>query len=277
MRAVLRLLVLPLLLMLGLTACATDTAPDQGSRDTVGTHGQAGQAGPAEVAQAPAEPGATRPATTDIITTGTATVRTDDPAAAAEDFADSFGERGGRVAEMETSSRNDRPEATVTARVPSDDYLTTVDGLADQGEVISQSTQSSDVGQEKVDLEARQRALQTSIDRLTGLMEGAESVEDLLAAEDTLTQRQAELDGLTAQLDHLRDQVAFSTLTVTFTTDEDGYQSPGVLERAWDAFVSSLEAVVIVFMGMLPWLVILALVAAVVVAVIRRRKGRPGK
>jgi len=275
--------VLGLFLMLGLSACATDsardssssTAGDQGSRGSAATYGEA------EVAQEPADAGAagdTVTSSADVITTGSATVRTDDPATAAGDFATRVSEQGGRVAETETSTRNDRPEATVTARVPSGDYRSTIDGLADQGEVIAQSTQSTDVGQEKVDLEARQRALQTSIDRLTELMDGAESVEDLLAAEDTLTQRQAELDGLTSQLDYLTDQVAFSTLTVTFTTDEAGYQSPGVLERAWDAFLSSLEAVVIVFMGMLPWLVILAIIAAVVVAVLRRRrKRRAGK
>lgn len=208
----------------------------------------------------------------DVITTGSATVQTQDPEIAAADFITLVRDRGGRIASSETSTWSEQLRATVTARVPADNYQTVVDSLADHGEVVAQSTQSTDVGQERVDLEARRAALQASIDRLTELMSTAGSVEDLLAAENTLTQRQADLDSLTAQLDYLADQVALSTLTVTFTVDDEGYRPPNAFERAWAAFVASVASVLIVSMAALPWLVILAVLIAVVFVLVRRRR-----
>lgn len=275
---IVRMVGLALVALLSLTACGTDSfvAPQQitgeyapAPADTADSLGVAGEAG-----EQRAQPGPEVEA--DVITTGDATVRTADPATAATDFAATVRERGGSIASSETSTRADQPRATVTARVPAADYQAVLDSLADRGEVVSQSTQATDVGRERVDLEARREALQASIDRLTELMSEAGTVEDLLRAEETLTQRQADLDALTGQLDWLADQVALSTLTVTFTVDDDGYRPPNVFARAWAAFVTSLETIVIVVVGLLPWLVILALVAAAVLALVRRRRtGRP--
>lgn len=255
-----------------LTACGADSWEQQEIRD-----GFTGE-GAAEPAAAPSERSSPDSAAEDVraevITTGSATVQTGDPAAAATNFATMVRDQGGRIAGAETSTRSDQLRAVVTARVPAENYQTVVASLVDHGEVVAQSTQSTDVGQERVDLEARRQALQTSIDRLTELMSNAGSVEDLLAAENTLTQRQADLDSLTAQLDYLADQVALSTLTVTFTVDDDGYRPPNAFERAWAAFLYSLESVLIVFMGLLPWLVILAAFVAVVLLVVRRRRSR---
>lgn len=209
---------------------------------------------------------------TDVITRGTASVRTGEPESAAADFSAAVRSEGGRVEMSEAGTRGGHPRAEVTVRIPAERYEAVVDTLADYGEVVSQSTQATDVTRERVDLQARQEALRGSVDRLTELMTGADSVEDLLRAEEMLTQRQAELDSLSAQLDHLVDQVTMSTLTVTFTVDDDGHQPPGVGERMWDAFLTSVETLVIVAVGVLPWLVVIGLVLAVVLAVLRRRR-----
>ena len=209
-----------------------------------------------------------------VITTGHATVHTEDPATAAEEFTTAVTEAGGRIEAVDRSSHLDSPLAVVTARVPAEEFAAVLATLDRYGEVLSQSTQASDVTQQKVDLEARQAALQASIDRLTGLMAEADTVEDLLRAEESLTQRQADLDSLTAQLDHLDDQVAMSTLQVTFTGESEGWRPPSVFERAWDAFVASLESTLIVSMALLPWLAIAAVVVGLVLLALRRRRGR---
>lgn len=253
--------------MLGLSACGSDTTreylPENIGSDSIAEY-------------APSQPAEDRSTQfeSQVITTGSATVRAQEPADAADKFMVQVREEGGRIASSETSMRDEEPRASVTARVPAEKYQTVVDALDDYGEVLAHSTQATDVGQEKVDLEARSQALRASIDRLTGLMGSAESVEDLLAAEEMMTQRQSELDSLTGQLDYLNDQVSMSTLSVTFTPDVETYRSPNVFQRAWDAFTSSLEATLIVFMGLLPWLLILGAVAAVVWALIRRRRRR---
>lgn len=209
-----------------------------------------------------------------MITTGSVTVETPDPAAAAADFTRAVQQEGGRIDSAEESTRFGQLQSVVTARVPADRYQPLLDSLSDYGSVAARRTQSTDVGQERVDLEARRAALQSSIDRLTELMDEAATVEELLQAEESLTQRQAELDSLTGQLDHLADQVSMSTLTATFAVDTEEYQSPNVVERAWDVFLRSLESVLLVFVAVLPWLVILAALAALVVVAVRRRRRR---
>jgi polyhydroxyalkanoate synthesis regulator phasin len=254
------------------TACGTGSWEQPQIQDSFPVDGAAEPA-PAQSERSPADTTAEE-VRAEVITTGSATVRTGDPEAAATSFTATVTDQGGRIASSETSTRSDQLRAVVTARVPAAKYQTVVDSLADHGEVVAQSTQSTDVGQERVDLEARRQALQTSVDRLTELMSSAGSVEDLLAAENTLTQRQADLDALTAQLDYLADQVALSTLTVTFTVDDDGYRPPNAFERAWAAFVTSLESVLIVSLGLLPWLVILAALIALAFVLVRRRRRR---
>lgn len=250
------------------TACGTESWDQQQVQDSFSVDGIA------EPAPAQSERAATEEVREDVITTGSATVQTGDPEAAAADFTTLVQEQGGRIASSETSTWSEQLRATVTARIPAENYQTVVDSLADHGEVVAQSTQSTDVGQERVDLEARRAALQASIDRLTELMSTAGTVEDLLAAENTLTQRQSELDSLTAQLDYLADQVALSTLTVTFTVDDEGYRPPNAFQQAWAAFLTSLQSVLIVSMAALPWLVIIAVLAAVAFVLVRRRRQR---
>ncbi len=267
--------------LLALTACGSDSLD---VRDSPGSGGMPVEYSRDFADPVPAEPGVEDRAETpddevraEIITTGSATVSTADPAVAAADFGATVRDHGGRVADSEISTRYNQPRATVTARIPAAGYQTVLDSLGDHGEVVAQSTVSSDVGQQKADLEARRQALQASIERLTELMTGADSVEDLLRAEEMLTSRQADLDSLTGQLDWLADQVALSTLTVTFTVDDDGYRPPNVFEEAWETFLYSLESILIVFMGLLPWLVVIGAVVAAVLAFVRRRRKRRRK
>ena len=84
------------------------------------------------------------------------------------------------------------------------------------------------------------------------------TVDELIAAENGLTQRQAELDSLTAQLEWLDSQVSMSTLNVSFSTDVD---STGFsLGKAWQIFLKSLEVVGYGLLVALPWLVVAAII-----------------
>jgi len=256
----LRAVVILVLLTFGVTACGTPSV------DNV-------EFLPGDVAAERAVPGDEGASISvyddaDVITTGNATVRTEEPESAAADFAAAVRGVGGRIASSESYLRGERPRAEVTVRIPAAEYAGVVDKLGEFGEVSEQSTRETDVTRERVDLEARQAALQASIDRLTELMTGADNVDELLRAEEMLTQRQGELDSLTGQLDHLRDQVDMSTLSVTFTTDRAPDSGPGV----WDTFLTSLQTMLYVIVALLPWLVLAAVIIALVTVVWRRRR-----
>ena len=120
------------------------------------------------------------------------------------------------------------------------------------------TTFNEDVTQQVTDLDARIKVLEDSITRLQDLMDQATSVDELIAAENGLTQRQAELDSLTAQLEWLDSQVSMSTLNVSFSTDVD---SAGFsLGKAWQIFLKSLEVVGYGLLVALPWLVVAAII-----------------
>ncbi|MBF6416720.1 DUF4349 domain-containing protein [Nocardia cyriacigeorgica] len=166
------------------------------------------------------------------------------------------------------------PSARLTVRIPAEHTDDFIAGLGDIGEVTEVSTNRDDVTMQWQDLDARIKALQASVDRLRVLMAEATNTADLLAAEQALSSRQAELDSLTGQKRLLDDQIALSTLTIeissTRTEPEEGPTN------FWDGIVSGWNSLVdwlkdaVVFLGKaVPWIGFLAVIGAVVWVIVR--------
>ncbi|GED09191.1 DUF4349 domain-containing protein [Cellulosimicrobium cellulans] len=217
----------------------------------------------------------------EIVTTGSVTVVADDPAAAADAVADLAESAGGRV----ESRRQSEPEgdarasAELTIRVPSTQTTATVDALDQVGEVRDLSIEAVDVTGTARDLDARVDALTTSVERLRTLMGDAATTADLLAAEQELTTRQAELESLQSQRAALTDQVSMSTLHVTVVEVVPTERlAPGGflggLQNGWNALLTTLNGLVVVLGALLPWLVVAGVVLLVVRWVLRRFRRR---
>lgn len=241
-----------------LTACASDQEGPQRTADYTASSPVEAEAASGEIEQ-------------QLVTTGSSTIVVDDPSGAVESAREIAEELGGQVSDTSTATYDGDPSADVTIRVPAERYEDLTARLGELGSVESSSTEVTDVGQEVVDLRARQAALQGSIDRLTQLMAEATTTQDLLAAEEMLTQRQGELDSLTGQLSYLEDQVALSTQQVTFLTG-------GISDSLWDDLVSTLvdssRSLLIVLVGLLPWLLLAGLLAWAGTAVVRGGRRR---
>ena len=130
-------------------------------------------------------------------------------------------------------------------RVPVGKLDGVVRELKSLGTVQTAETTSEDVTAQRVDLDARIKALQTSVDRLLAIMRDAKDPDALIKAEDALSERQAELDSLRAQRETLGDQIDYSTVNVSFIAEQIGGPAPqeykgftGQIERGWDAMVS---------------------------------------
>ena len=209
-----------------------------------------------------------------VITTGQVYVTADDPAAALATLTEKVASLGGSVASSQKWTSGDSPYAEATVRVPASEFQGVLDWLPEVGTVDSQSTQTENVTTQITDLNARIEALNTSVARLTELMATAENTADLLAAEEMLTQRQAELDSLTSTLEYLSDLVSMSTLTVTFSTIS---KTPGPSiswGEAWNNFVSSLFWLLNALVFVLPWALLLTVIVMVWRLVRRRKKSR---
>lgn len=237
------------------------------------------------------EEGASPEAGKSIISTGDVSIIVSDTAAGAEEVSDAVRDLGGSVESQEVSGETGTTGAAggdawahLVVRVPADRFDAAFDALAKIGEVTAQSRSATDVTTEHVDLQARVASLEKAVQRLSDLMAGADSTSELLDAEAALSQRQQELDGLTAQLQALEGQVAESTISVSLSTRSA--LPGGGPANFWEGLLagfSSLGAAgsgALVLAGLLlPWLVVAGAVAVIVLLIVRsarRRRARRG-
>ena len=218
-----------------------------------------------------------------VIQNGDISVTVGDPEAAALEVVQITEKLGGYVESQSVSAAGAgiTANATLSVRVPAAKIDEAFAALAEVGEVTSQNRSSTDVTAEHVDLKARVAALKESVKRLTELMTDSASTGELIEAEAALSQRQQELDGLTAQLKALEGQVDESSIWVTLSTKS--VVVPGGPTNFWDgllAGIGSLSAAgagALVLLGvLLPWLVLGGIIAAIVLLIVRaaRRRGR---
>lgn len=196
----------------------------------------------------------------EVITTGSANVTVKDTAKAANRFTAWVEGRGGRVDGRSESRDNEgHTSAHLTARIPSKHVTAAIAELRKQGEVMSVDLQRDDVTAQGADLDGRIKALKISIARLESILERAGSSSEVIEAETALSQRQQELESLQLQRRSLTDQVALSTLSVSFEQEgKPGAVAPGGfrggLIAGWNALIDTVNAIVTAAGAAVPWL-----------------------
>ncbi|MBX9981491.1 MAG: DUF4349 domain-containing protein, partial [Mycobacterium gordonae] len=208
----------------------------------------------------------------DIVTNGSLRLVAADPGAVADRLVAAVNDAGGRVDSRSEQSGVSSPVVGITMRIPADKLDGLLVDAKKLGTVQSMSITHTDVTTQRVDLDARIDALQTSVKRLLELMGKAGNVADLLAAESSLTQRQAELDSLKAQRSTLHDEIDYATITVNISA-ESTVSHPGFfgeLERGWHSVLAAAHGSLLRIGFLAPWLVLLALPVVGLVLVMRR-------
>ena len=205
-----------------------------------------------------------------VVRTGYVLVRVDDVIASTGSVRSLVARDRGFISAEDTQATDAGSTSTITASVPAaqlDAFLAEVSAL---GTVESINVSAQDVTSQTVDLDARIAALTTSVDRLTTLLAQASRMEDLLAIETQLSQRQSELDSLKQQRRWLADQVAMSSVTITLMPVTAPITTPGFvggLHSGWAAFVSAAAGALTALGFLLPFLIVLLAVAGIVVAI----------
>jgi len=231
---------------------------------------------------APAAPPQVPPSATvapDIVTTGSVQMVATEPTKVADRLVAAVKDAGGRVDEDSRSeqSGSSSPTAALVLRIPSDKVDAVLADAKKLGIVESMSIEHNVVTSQRVDLDARIEALQTSVNRLLELMGRAGNTADLLAAESSLTQRQADLDSLRAQRTQLRDQITYAKINVNLSVEPVQPTVPrggflGALARGWHSLIFTAQGVVAAAGFLLPWVPVLAVLALVIGFVVRRRR-----
>jgi hypothetical protein len=223
------------------------------------------------------------------IRTGYLVLETADPVATYERVVSETERLGGFVESSDLSRDRDQVlRGSVTIRIPAESLAGLMDALDEDAEAVpAKQIDSRDVTGQLVDLDARLANLRIYEQQLQEVMVEVEGTprtraEDLLSVFDRVQQVREEIERLDAQRSLLREQVAYSTLRVELIPTRDvrpltdpEWSFTASLRDAWSAGLRTATAVVdallYVVVGGAPVLIPLALVAAVVWRLLRRR------
>ena len=141
---------------------------------------------------------------------------------------------GGYISGSDQANQGDQLLASVTYRIPAarwEDAIDAIRGLATK--VLSLKTGTSEVTGQVVDLGARIDNLHATEQALQAIMVKAVKISDILDVQNQLTSVRGQIEQLTTEQAHLKDQAALSTLTVLFQTPT--VAAVKETSKGWDA------------------------------------------
>jgi hypothetical protein len=276
-------------LLLGalLVAGCSGGSADHSSAAVQDVAGSAGSQSAEDSAGAVSAPDAGRPGASRAQVRTRAVIRTGE----VELLSDHLGEVRSRVASLLTSlggsidseeashgSDGSVVSARLVLRVPVADFDEAMDRLESFARVQSSRSSGEDVTTQVIDVAERVETLQNSLDRLQRFQRRAADIDDLIAFEEQITEREAELRSLQAQQAYLTDQTSMSTITlllsrpdhpVTSAADEDQGFWAG-LRGGWEALSATVVLALTVAGALLPFLAVAALIGVPVWLLVRR-------
>ena len=179
---------------------------------------------------------------------------------------------GGWIGASSETNNGDYHSATITYRIPAQQWDTTLAALRGVGDtVLNEETQATEVGDQIVDLEARLRNLRASEEVLLNIAKSTGKVTDLLEVQARLTEVRGEIERLDAQRAHLEGQVAYGTLVTTYQSkvvaveeQAKGWDPGKDVDGAVATLIGVGQAIVsfLIWFGIV-WLPVLAVLAVV--------------
>jgi hypothetical protein len=299
-------LLLSLLLVLGLAACGAasqtqssdavngaaapetaDYAKDGGS-GTAGLAPAAAESTDAETQQPTAADESGVPAADKIIYSAYAEIETRDFEASLAGVNTLIARYGGflessSVTGNDYSGNRTARYATFVIRVPAENFEALTGSLTELGNVPYSSTNAQNITAQYNDTQSRLDAYNIEYDRLLAMLEKAETVEDMLAIEDRLSDVRYNIQSLSNTISGWDSLLSYSTVQLSLTEVVEYTADPeqGYWESVREAFTATLRAVGNFFSGLLkaviaysPVIVLLAAAGAVVFLVLRRSKKR---
>ncbi|MBQ3044518.1 MAG: DUF4349 domain-containing protein [Clostridia bacterium] len=168
--------------------------------------------------------------------------------------------------------------ATYTVRIPADKLGDFLVSAGKNGIITNKTEEQQNVTLEYVDLESRIEAYKTEKQTLTGLLEKAESLDNVLAIQERLSEVNYQIESYTSQLKVLENRVSYSTVTLRICEVERVTEAePTVWSRIKNRFADNLDDLVdwfkdavVEIVGGLPVLVPLAAVIAAAILILRK-------
>ncbi len=179
-----------------------------------------------------------------------------------------------------SSARRTRRNLSITARIPAEKFDAFMEDLKNDGQVINTSVNAENISVSYANHDASRKALEIEQERLLKMMEKAETIEEMIAVEERLTQVERELGNEKTTLSAMDRDVNFSTIYINleevFEYSETVVETTfgERLERAFgeaiEGFVVFWEELVLFIVGTFPFLIMLAIIIVIIVKLARR-------
>lgn len=172
----------------------------------------------------------------------------------------------------------DSRNASLTIRIPAQSLEEFLSAVALESNVVSRNESVSDVTLQYVDMESHKKALQTEYTSLLGLLEKAETVEDIITLESRLSEVRYQIESMESQLRTMDNKVNYSTvyLNISEVKKYTPVKEQTIGEKIITGFTSNLydvgEGLLDFAIGIiisLPYLIIWAVVILIIVLIIK--------
>lgn len=172
--------------------------------------------------------------------------------------------------------------ASMQVRVPQYRFEQAMDQLASLGKVTSRTVNAQDVSDQIVDVQARLRNLRHTEADILKIMDRYGDIEQVLRVTQELGSVREQIETLDAQLKGMQYQVAYSTITIDFSSPAavaPQSRATAILANAWHAALASLQGLTLALLSAGLWLVAFSpyvlVLALLVVVTVRRSRMRP--
>ena len=177
-----------------------------------------------------------------------------------------------------------RRNLNITARIPAEKFNSFMKDLENDGQVTNTSVNARNISVQYATHDASKKALEIEQKRLLEMMEKAETVEDMIAVEQRLTQVERELNDEKTQLSAMDRDVGFSTVYIRL--EEVFEYTEQVVEvtywerlqkafgRAIDNFIEFWGDLILFIAETFPFLIMLGIVIVLIRRFLRRRRAR---
>ena len=182
-----------------------------------------------------------------------------------------------------SGSRNTR-YLSITARIPSEKFEDFINSLSGDGKIMSRSVNAENISQVYANKETYKKSLEKEQERLLEMMDKAETIEDMITVESRLSEVERQLNVYKTDLAQMDKDVEFSTIYIelkevkryteevnsTTFAEEVKY----AFEDAINSFRNFCEGIVLFVVRNFPYLIILAVILALIIRAIGRSRAK---
>jgi len=171
----------------------------------------------------------------------------------------------------------------VVVRIPASNYTAFLSDIDGQGKIVEKQQQVENITQAYADVETTIASLKTQEKRLLEMMEECESIEEMLAVEDRLSEVQNELKIYESRLKGMTVDVTYSTVTLNIRevleyspdvtpdkTSTFGDRLKNTLRDSWEGFLNFCENFLFFLIRALPIILVIGVVVVIIVLVVRK-------